>query len=79
MPEKAAHAPIMLAELGVRLVLIEGLPRTKIDGAAFFLNSDPSMPVIALSLRVDRMESVPISFAAFEKVIDVPEDLLMLT
>jgi HTH-type transcriptional regulator/antitoxin HigA len=57
-PEYAANAPIMLAELGVRLVVVEDLPRTKIDGAAFFLDNAPEKPVIVLSLRIDRMESV---------------------
>jgi HTH-type transcriptional regulator/antitoxin HigA len=57
-PENAAHAPIMFAELGIRLVVVEALPRTKIDGAAFFLNGDPQQPVIVLSLRINRMESV---------------------
>lgn len=57
MPERAAHAPIMLAELGVRLVVVEDLPGTKIDGAAFFLKNDPARPVIVLSLRLDRMET----------------------
>lgn len=54
-PELAANVPIALAELGVRFVVVEDLPRTKIDGAAFFL--DDSEPVIAVSLRIDRMES----------------------
>ena len=57
LPERAAHAPILLAELGVRLVVIEDLPRTLIDGAAFCLDNDPSKPVVALSLRIDRHES----------------------
>ncbi len=48
-PENAAHAPIMFAELGIRFVVVEDLPRTKIDGAAFFLNNDPQKPVIVLS------------------------------
>lgn len=58
MPERAANAPIMLAELGVRLLIVEDLPHTKIDGAAFFLKNDPDKPVIVLSLRLDRMEMV---------------------
>jgi HTH-type transcriptional regulator/antitoxin HigA len=56
-PEFAARLPIALAEVGVRFVIIEDLPRTKIDGAAFFLDNDPSLPVIALSIRIDRMDS----------------------
>ena len=56
-PEFAAKLPILLAELGVRFVVIEDLPRTKIDGAAFFLDNDARRPVVAVSLRIDRMES----------------------
>ncbi len=56
-PENAAKVPIALAEAGVRLVVIEDLPKTKIDGAAFFLDEDAGKPVVALSLRIDRMES----------------------
>jgi HTH-type transcriptional regulator / antitoxin HigA len=56
-PEFAAKLPMMLAELGVRLVVIEDLPRTKIDGAAFFVENDGGLPVIALSVRMDRMDS----------------------
>ncbi len=56
-PESAAKIPIALAEFGVRLVVVEDLPRTRIDGAAFFLDGDQGKPVIALSMRLDRMES----------------------
>lgn len=56
-PEAAANIPIALAELGVRLVVIEDLPRTRIDGAAFFLDGNEGKPVVALSMRLDRMES----------------------
>ena len=58
LPERVAHLPVYLAELGVRLVVVEALPRTRIDGAAFYLENNKSAPVIALSLRIDRMESV---------------------
>lgn len=56
-PEMAAKVPIFLAELGVRLVVIEDLPRTRIDGAAFFLDGEETKPVLVLSMRLDRMES----------------------
>ncbi len=56
-PEHAAKLSIMLAEVGVRFVVIEDLPRTKIDGAAFFISNDGMQPVVAVSLRIDRMES----------------------
>lgn len=56
-PEEARHVPKVLAEEGIRLVLIEHLPSTKIDGACFWLDSDPKFPVIVLSLRYDRIDN----------------------
>jgi HTH-type transcriptional regulator / antitoxin HigA len=55
-PEKARHVPKVLAELGVRFVVVEPLPRSRIDGAAFCLDENPSAPVIVLSLRYDRID-----------------------
>ena len=52
--EETRHVPRVLAEAGVRLVLVEQLPGTRIDGAAFWL--DAKSPVIALSLRFDRVD-----------------------
>jgi HTH-type transcriptional regulator / antitoxin HigA len=49
------RVPRFLSELGIRLVVVEHLPRTKIDGAALWL--DEHRPVIALSLRYGRMDS----------------------
>ena len=43
-----------LAGLGVRLVVVQHLPNSKIDGAAFWL--DAQSPVVALSLRYDRID-----------------------
>jgi HTH-type transcriptional regulator/antitoxin HigA len=53
--EEARHVPRVLAEAGVRLVLVEALPGSKIDGAAFWL--DARSPVVALSLRYDRIDA----------------------
>jgi HTH-type transcriptional regulator/antitoxin HigA len=47
--------PIILSNAGVRLVVVEHLPRAKIDGACFWL--DKSSPVIAMSLRYDRVDN----------------------
>ncbi|OPY81626.1 MAG: putative HTH-type transcriptional regulator YddM [Syntrophorhabdus sp. PtaU1.Bin153] len=44
-----------LCELGVRVVIIPHLPQTRVDGAAFWLDS--GSPVIALSLRLDRIDN----------------------
>jgi HTH-type transcriptional regulator/antitoxin HigA len=49
------QVPKLLAQLGVRLVIIEHLKGTRIDGAALWL--DERSPVIALSLRYDRIDS----------------------
>ena len=48
------QAPKVLADLGVRLVVVDHLPQTYIDGAAFWLG--PKAPVVALSLRYDRID-----------------------
>jgi HTH-type transcriptional regulator/antitoxin HigA len=48
------RVPQFLADLGVRMVVIEHLQSTKIDGAAFWLDS--KSPVVALSMRYDRLD-----------------------
>lgn len=53
-PENLRQLPTMLARIGVRLVLVEALQKTRLDGAAFWLDKSP---VIALSLRFDRIDS----------------------
>ncbi len=54
-PEDARRVPKLLADLGIRLVIVQHLQKTKIDGVAFWL--DKSSPVIALSLRYDRIDN----------------------
>lgn len=54
-PEEIRHAPRLLSECGVRLVFIESLTGSKIDGACFWLNE--SQPAIAMSLRLDRIDN----------------------
>lgn len=44
----------VLAGLGVRFVVVEHLPKTKIDGGSLWL--DERSPVVALSLRYDRLD-----------------------
>jgi HTH-type transcriptional regulator/antitoxin HigA len=53
-PEKTSQVPNVLAELGIRFLIVEPLPKSRIDGAAFWL--DENSPVIALSLRYDRID-----------------------
>lgn len=53
--EDVRQVPRVLADHGIRLLIIEALPSTKIDGVCFWL--DRSSPVISLSLRFDRIDS----------------------
>lgn len=53
-PEEIRHVPHLLAEAGIRFLVIEPLPQTRIDGACLWL--DEKSPVIALSLRFDRID-----------------------
>ena len=53
-PNEARHIPQVLGELGIRFVVVEHLPGTKIDGASFWLNDNP---VIAVSIRFDRIDN----------------------
>lgn len=53
-PENIRKLPVLLASWGIRLVLVAHLEKTKIDGATLWL--DERSPVIALSLRFDRID-----------------------
>ena len=53
-PEDVRQVPKVLADGGVRLILIEGLSKGRIDGATFWL--DEISPVIVLSMRYDRID-----------------------
>lgn len=54
-PEEARHAPRILAECGIRFVIVEGLKSSKIDGVCLWLNE--KSPVIAMTMRFDRMDN----------------------
>jgi HTH-type transcriptional regulator/antitoxin HigA len=54
-PEDARHVPRFLGECGVRYVIVEPLPASKIDGVCFWLNK--KAPVIGMSLRFDRIDN----------------------
>lgn len=56
-PENVRKVPKVLSEMGIRFVVIEHLPKSKIDGAALWLGDDWGRPVVALSLRYDRIDS----------------------
>lgn len=54
-PEEARHIVKLLNECGVRFVIVEALPASKIDGACFWLDGD--QPAIAMSTRLDRIDN----------------------
>lgn len=54
-PEHMERVPRILAEAGIRFVVVEGLRSGKIDGACFWLND--KSPVIGMSLRFDRIDN----------------------
>jgi HTH-type transcriptional regulator / antitoxin HigA len=54
-PEAAAKVPRVLAECGIRFVIVESLTSAKIDGVCFWLND--RSPVIGMSLRFDRIDN----------------------
>jgi len=47
--------PRILAECGIRYVVVESLPGAKIDGVCFWLSDEK--PVIGMSLRFDRIDN----------------------
>lgn len=53
-PPEVRHVARVLAHAGIRLVVLEPLPQTKIDGVCFWL--DAQSPVVAISLRYDRID-----------------------
>lgn len=53
--EETRKVPRILAECGVRFLVVEGLPGSKIDGVCFWLND--AAPVIALTMRFDRIDN----------------------
>ena len=54
-PEEVRHTPRILAEAGVRLVFVEAMSGSKLDGACFWLSD--TRPVIGMTLRFDRIDN----------------------
>lgn len=54
-PEGVAKVPRILAECGIRFVIVETLSAAKIDGVCYWLNN--TSPVIGMSLRFDRIDN----------------------
>ena len=55
-PEELRHIPRILADVGVRLIIVEPVPGSKIEGVCFWVNNNKS-PVIGLSLRYGRIDN----------------------
>jgi HTH-type transcriptional regulator/antitoxin HigA len=54
--EDVRRVPAILATAGVRFVVVKYLPSAKLDGACFWINGG-NAPVVALSLRLDRLDN----------------------
>jgi HTH-type transcriptional regulator / antitoxin HigA len=54
-PEEIKRIPNILLKAGIRFVIVESLPSSKIDGVCCWL--DEHSPVIALSMRFDRIDN----------------------
>lgn len=54
-PAEIRHIPKVLSEAGIRMVIVEPMPKSKIDGSTFWLDDDS--PVIVLSLLHDRIDN----------------------
>ncbi len=52
--EEVRKVPGMLSRFGIRFVVVERLPKMQVDGVAFWL--DGNSPVIAMTLRADRID-----------------------
>jgi HTH-type transcriptional regulator/antitoxin HigA len=55
-PEEMRKVPDFLLVHGVRLVVVEPIPGSKIDGVCFWLND--SSPVIGLTLKLDYIDNI---------------------
>ena len=56
-PVNVVRVPEFLMGLGVRFVIVPHLSKTYLDGAALHLDDDMSRPVIALTLRYNRIDN----------------------
>jgi HTH-type transcriptional regulator / antitoxin HigA len=54
-PEEIRHVPRILMECGVRLVIVEPIPGSEIQGVCFWMN-DNKAPVIGLTLKGDQID-----------------------
>ena len=54
-PEEARKVPRIMAEAGVRFLIVETVPGAKSDGVCFWLND--RAPVVAMTMRFDRIDN----------------------
>jgi HTH-type transcriptional regulator/antitoxin HigA len=54
-PEQTREIPRLLSECGVRFIIVEKLPNSKIDGVCFWLNEHS--PVIGMSIQRDTIDN----------------------
>jgi HTH-type transcriptional regulator / antitoxin HigA len=54
-PEDVRQVPKVLAEAGIRFLVVENIAHTKMDGACFWLNDQT--PVITMAMRYDRIDN----------------------
>jgi HTH-type transcriptional regulator/antitoxin HigA len=54
-PEQTREIPRVLSECGVRFIIVEKLPNSKIDGVCFWLNEHS--PVIGMSIQRDTIDN----------------------
>jgi HTH-type transcriptional regulator / antitoxin HigA len=59
-PKEARHISKILSDFGIRFVVVEPLPGAKLDGISFWL--DAANPVIAVSIRFDRIDAFWFTF-----------------
>ena len=52
--EEVRHVPKILGDAGIRFLIVEPFPQIRVDGVCFWIDKDS--PVIALSLRFDRID-----------------------
>jgi HTH-type transcriptional regulator/antitoxin HigA len=53
--DETRKVPRVLAEAGIRFVIVESLPKAKIDGVCFWLS--PQAPVIGMTMQHDRIDN----------------------
>ena len=55
LTKDARRVPTVLADYGIRFIVVEPLPGIKVDGVAFWLDNES--PVIGVSVRFDRIDA----------------------